>query len=547
MVDTSDELEFDIALSFAGEDRQIAEELAFLLTKKGLKVFYDKYEQATLWGKNLYDHLADVYSNKARYCIMLLSRRYSEKAWTTLERQHAQARAFRERQEYILPLRLDDTHIPGIADTVGYIDLRVTSVEEVAKLALSKLTSAHDVRGSFAARSGPAENSNTTFEFKVKHKGNRLPPPQPGERWRQVSSFRAGKSWLGIDSPKDDFLSSLEWDPSSKLLASIQAAHGYGRIWNLNGTILSRLNPGRWVPKLYLSRVAFKSSDYPYLLAAAGRGKLFVWSTTSGYLDEPFAVFDVCSERHYVTALSWEPAIRDKSLIALSVSLEERGLGRLMVCDVGRQEIAWSADTHVSYRLEWSPDGQTLSVPKYDGDDVKLFDASGRPFDIPFFDNGDPWYRPKNFAWHPSGLYYATETSSESVGIFEASSGNCQQLLEIKEANGTRGIQWSPDGKYIAVATTLGVVEIFDLVTSKIVREFFSATFGTNDHGWSPDGQRLLLLKNGLTLCDPLNGSEIATWKSEHGGFQQYLWSPDGGKLAYADQKGFATIKKLEC
>src|SRR6266566_5558925 len=77
----------------------------------------DKYEKATLWGKNLYTYLSDVYQNKARYCVMFLSRNYAAKLWTNHEREAAQARAFRENEEYILPIRLDDTDIPGILST----------------------------------------------------------------------------------------------------------------------------------------------------------------------------------------------------------------------------------------------------------------------------------------------------------------------------------------------------------------------------------------------------------------------------------------------
>lgn len=43
--------EFDVALSFAGEDRQHAKKLADLLNACGYTVFYDEYEQADLWGK----------------------------------------------------------------------------------------------------------------------------------------------------------------------------------------------------------------------------------------------------------------------------------------------------------------------------------------------------------------------------------------------------------------------------------------------------------------------------------------------------------------
>src|ERR1035437_6451672 len=49
--------EFDIALSFAGEDREVVDVLAALLKERGVRVFYDKYEQAQLWGTDLYQHL----------------------------------------------------------------------------------------------------------------------------------------------------------------------------------------------------------------------------------------------------------------------------------------------------------------------------------------------------------------------------------------------------------------------------------------------------------------------------------------------------------
>jgi hypothetical protein len=42
-----DPYEFDVALSFAGEDRQVAESLADGLRNFGVRVFYDRYEQAS--------------------------------------------------------------------------------------------------------------------------------------------------------------------------------------------------------------------------------------------------------------------------------------------------------------------------------------------------------------------------------------------------------------------------------------------------------------------------------------------------------------------
>lgn len=131
--------EYDIAISFAGEDRKIAESIAEKLKKEGVKVFYDKYETSTLWGKDLYEHLNDVYKNKAKYCLMIISYSYRNKQWTTHERKAAQARAFSQNKEYILPLKLDDTEIPGLNETIGYVDFRASNFEEIVSLLKSKL------------------------------------------------------------------------------------------------------------------------------------------------------------------------------------------------------------------------------------------------------------------------------------------------------------------------------------------------------------------------------------------------------------------------
>ena len=131
---------YDVTLSFAGEDRHYAEELANLLKSGGYSVFYDDYEKAQLWGKNLYDHFSSVYKDQARYCVMFLSKHYARKLWTKHERQSAQARAFEENREYILPIRLDDAEIPGILGTLGYLDLHSMSIEKIYQTLVEKLS-----------------------------------------------------------------------------------------------------------------------------------------------------------------------------------------------------------------------------------------------------------------------------------------------------------------------------------------------------------------------------------------------------------------------
>jgi hypothetical protein len=130
---------YDIAISFAGEDRILAEEIANKLKSKEISVFYDTFEQDKLWGKNLYDYLSEVYREKSKFCLMLLSKHYKDKLWTNHERKSAQARAFRENREYILPIKIDDTEILGIPETVGYLDIRNHKVDDIIELIMKKL------------------------------------------------------------------------------------------------------------------------------------------------------------------------------------------------------------------------------------------------------------------------------------------------------------------------------------------------------------------------------------------------------------------------
>ncbi len=175
---------YDVALSFAGEDRQHAEALADLLEAGGYDPFYDKDELANLWGKNLYDYLSSVYKDRARYCVMFLSKYYERKLWTTHERQMAQARAFQENREYILPVRLDDTEIPGIPPTVGYLDLRMMTIEEVYE-ALDKKLSGTTPKTAATDRtaSSVVERDTTEYVLLVSEDGKSYFIPVQNARW----------------------------------------------------------------------------------------------------------------------------------------------------------------------------------------------------------------------------------------------------------------------------------------------------------------------------------------------------------------------------
>jgi hypothetical protein len=130
---------YDVALSFAGENREYVHEVANGLRVAGVSVFYDAFERTELWGKDLIEHLAEIYGQHSRFVVMFISKEYVEKAWTTHERRHAQDRALLAREEYILPARFDDTPVPGMTSTVAFQDLRHTNPSELVSLIIAKL------------------------------------------------------------------------------------------------------------------------------------------------------------------------------------------------------------------------------------------------------------------------------------------------------------------------------------------------------------------------------------------------------------------------
>jgi len=138
--------QYDVALSFAGENREYVELVAENLVQLGITVFYDRFETVNLWGKDLAEHLGGVYSKDAHFVVIFTSLAYANKAWPNHEKQFALSRHLKGEQGRILPIRIDDTEIPGLPGTMGYLDARVLTPEKLAELIRQKV----DTEGSDA-------------------------------------------------------------------------------------------------------------------------------------------------------------------------------------------------------------------------------------------------------------------------------------------------------------------------------------------------------------------------------------------------------------
>ena len=130
---------YQVALSFAGEQRPYVEEVARHLDAHSVAVFYDRFEEAYLWGKSGAEAFHSIFCNQSDYTVMFVSEEYVRKSWPRHERRSAFSRMLEEEREYILPVRFDDAVCEGLPNDVIFEDARRRTPAEIASLIARKL------------------------------------------------------------------------------------------------------------------------------------------------------------------------------------------------------------------------------------------------------------------------------------------------------------------------------------------------------------------------------------------------------------------------
>ncbi|MBF9134770.1 TIR domain-containing protein [Plantactinospora sp. S1510] len=133
--------EYDVCISFAGPDRPIAKEIADAIASNGMnrKVFYDEFEETTLWGEDLYNYLYETYSKRSKFCMILFSHAYRQRAWTRHELRAAQTRVLEEQQAYVLPVALEQGAVPDEFASIGYWSFKPGDESRIAEATEEKI------------------------------------------------------------------------------------------------------------------------------------------------------------------------------------------------------------------------------------------------------------------------------------------------------------------------------------------------------------------------------------------------------------------------
>ena len=78
---------YDVAVSYASEQRPYVERFVARLQSQKMRVYYDRNAQAKMVGKILDQELHRIYLQESNCCILFLSNAYVEKPVTRYESQ----------------------------------------------------------------------------------------------------------------------------------------------------------------------------------------------------------------------------------------------------------------------------------------------------------------------------------------------------------------------------------------------------------------------------------------------------------------------------
>ena len=130
---------YQVALSFAGEQRPYVEEVAKHLQQRSVAVFYDEFERVNLWGRSGTEAFHEAFAHQSACVVMFISREYVEKSWPSHERRSTLSRMVHEQDGFVLPVRFDKSDVFGLPSDLLYLWANDHSPAEIAVMISEKL------------------------------------------------------------------------------------------------------------------------------------------------------------------------------------------------------------------------------------------------------------------------------------------------------------------------------------------------------------------------------------------------------------------------
>ncbi|MEU0877994.1 hypothetical protein ABZ345_05300 [Lentzea sp. NPDC005914] len=125
---------YDIAVSFAENERDYVDRTVTAARALALKVFYDRDMSNTWWGRNFVVERRRIYGQLALHFVPFISAEYLTEPMPRDDFSHAVARAFNSGNRYILPVLVGDVKVPSelLLPLIGFLRAEKHTPEELA-------------------------------------------------------------------------------------------------------------------------------------------------------------------------------------------------------------------------------------------------------------------------------------------------------------------------------------------------------------------------------------------------------------------------------
>ena len=134
---------FVIALSYPGTHRELAKQVVYALRQLTRlpreQILFDLFHEAELSRFDLDVYLPKLYADESELVVVFLGGDYEHSQWCGLE-WRAIRQLIKERHgSQIMPMRLDQSEVPGVYSTDGFMDIRNRDPEEIAARIVERL------------------------------------------------------------------------------------------------------------------------------------------------------------------------------------------------------------------------------------------------------------------------------------------------------------------------------------------------------------------------------------------------------------------------